>query len=186
MIISTSTILQYSYQLNEINASLQGIVSVLRNQPFYNTQLFAVIVTGCLSLIPWLYLLYKDRPIIKVTVSNVFVPTSLGNNLLNGLSITARNYGRRPITLSNVYLRFKDGESLVFMSNSNFVGGTSGLPKILEGGNSHMVAIIAGELGESFLKKQCYPIYACYGDALGHVYKAKTSEKFWNIMFKVE
>jgi hypothetical protein len=72
------------------------------------------------------------------------------------------------------------------MSPSNFIGGNSGLPKLLGEGNSHWVGVLGGQIAEPFLKKQCYPIEACYEDALGKVYKCKTSKKFWDGVFAAD
>ncbi|MGD0328450.1 MAG: hypothetical protein ABSB00_01910 [Minisyncoccia bacterium] len=186
MTTATSTILLSSPQFNAINASLHSIAFSLQNQSFLNTQLFAAVVGAALGLMPSLYLLYKDRPRIKVKVGHILVPIPSISHIDNGFSVAISNSGRRPITVERIFLPFKDGESLVFTSESSFVGGSSGLPKVLGEGNSHNVAVLAGEVAEAFLRKQSYPVAACYGDALGNVYKCKTTQEFWDTMFRVQ
>lgn len=188
---ATSTILLSIDQFSAINLSLHNIVQALQNQSFFNGQLFAAVVGAFLGLLPSLYVLYKDRPRIKIKTRQILTTTPAGG-LRSGFSISIYNHGRRPIILKNVYLKFKDEESLVFMDNSNFVGGNSGLPKTLTEGDSHMVAVLAGEIAFPLIKKQqkvgkeIYPEWACYENAVGKVYKCKTSEKFWKTMFAAE
>jgi hypothetical protein len=182
MIASTSTIVIASSQFNAINASLHGVVAALQNQSFWNTQLFAAIIGAALGLLPFLYLVYQDRPRIKVRINTVLVADTARPR--TGFSINVANFGRRAITLERVFLRFADGESLVFMSNTNFVGGSSGLPKTLREGTSHSVVILTGTVAEPILKK-AHPVAACYADALGEVYTAKTNKEFWETLFKV-
>jgi len=190
MTIPSSTILSFSTEFNAINISLQEISTILKNQPFWNTQLFGIIIGAMVGLIPFFYLLYKDRPIIKVRAEHVHVSPFLGSLIHDGLSITISNFGRRPINIENVFLKFADGESLLFMSNKNFIGGNSGLPKNLTEGSSHTVVISAGEIARPFMQKKNfkgdkdYPVYACCTNSLGRVYKCKISRKSWYALFQ--
>ena len=168
--------------LNAINVSLQNITVALRIQPFWNTQWFAAIIGAAIGLTPSFYLLYKDRPIIKLKKWHSFV--SLGNRIQNGFSVEIGNSGRRPITVASFYLKFRDGKSMVFVDPTLFVGG-SGLPKVLNEGNSHSVTLLADALESDIHKKDYYPVAACYEDALGQVYKCRLSRKFWDTLFKV-
>ncbi|MEI6057558.1 MAG: hypothetical protein WCQ60_01120 [bacterium] len=186
--IATSTVLMLSPQLDTLNTSLQGINAALDHQPFWNTSLFGAILGGAFGLLPFLYLLYKDRPIIKVRVHSVFVPPPTGinqNQVRGGFSVTIANSGRRPITVKNVYLKFKDGDRLIFPDDC-FIGGVSGLPRVIGEGNSHWVGILAGKIAQPFLKKQCYPVTAGFEDALGKAYKCRTSKKFWEGVFAAD
>ena len=185
---ATSTIIMISPQLDTLNDSMQSLKAVLDHQPFWNTSLFGALIGAALGLLPFLYLLYKDRPIIRIRIHTIFVPPPAGinqNQVRGGFSLTISNSGRRPITVKNMFLRFKDGDRLVF-PESCFIGGNSGLPRVIGEGNSHWVGILGGDLAEPFLKKQCYPIRAGFEDALGKAYKCKTSAKFWDAVFTAD
>jgi hypothetical protein len=180
MLTSTTTVL--------INASqFQTLISALHSESFWNTQLFAAVVGAFLGLMPSLYLLYQDRPRIKVKIDQIFVPyTTPGiSHVDTGFSVSIYNTGRRAINLKNIYLGFKDGESLVFINESNFVGGRSGLPKSLGENDSHTVAILASVVAQTLREKQMYPVKACYADAVGNVYPVKTSKAFWDKVFRL-
>lgn len=131
-----------------------------------------------------LWNVWRDRARIRVKINHTLIPRPITNGIRSGFSISIYNHGRRAVVVDKVYLKFADGESLVFLSNSSFVGGESGLPKILGEGESHSVVILAGEIAEPLLKKQVYPISANFCDALGKEYKAKTKQEFWEMMFK--
>jgi hypothetical protein len=183
--LTIATITGVASQLNGINASLQKITILLQNQPFWDTQLFAVVLGALLGLLPFIYLVWKDRPIIKVEVSQALIPfDGLGGRLSNGLTIKISNSGRRQITLQGVFLVFKSGETLIFPKDNLFVGG-SRLPVTLTENTSHEVIILSGDLAKPVHKKQEYPIAACYRSATGRVYKCKMKTKFWDNIFKV-
>ncbi len=172
-----------SRQFNQLNGTLQSIAASAQHQPFWNTQIFAAIIGAALGLIPALYLFWKDRPIIKTKISASFVALSF-DRMRTGFSVSIYNHGRRAINLNRIYLKFKDGETLVFLNESNFVGG-SGMPRALGENASHSVTILAQEVTDGILRKNNeYPICACYSDALGKEYRAKTSKEFWVDLFK--
>ncbi len=130
-----------------------------------------------------LWNVWRDRARIRVKISHALIPHPIVNGVRSGFSVTIYNHGRRVVIIDKVYLKFTDGESLVFLSDSNFVGGTSGLPRSLGEGESHTVVIMAGEIAQPLLQKQSYPTSANFCDALGREYKAKTKQKFWEKMF---
>ena len=167
-------------QLNQINSSLEQIAH--HTQPFWDTQLFGVLIGGLLGLLPWLYTVWKDRAIIKVKAQPAmyFSPSGLPQK---AFSIQIINFGRRPVTINDVHLLFKDGGTLIFPTPSLFVEGASGLPKILNESSSHSVTLFAASVSQEFFKKQEYPIAACYRSATGKIYKTKTNKKFWDIVF---
>jgi len=169
-------------QLIGINQSLNGILYFAQHNSFWNSQLFGTLIGASIGLIPFLYLIYKDRPIIKVEAQySIFGMT--GQLVNDGISIKIFNKGRRDILLESFFFEFSDREKLVFTSDSSFIGG-SGLPRKLEGGSSHTVYILSGELSSPFFKKQDYPIYACYNSALNKKYKCSIKRKFWDCLFK--
>ena len=172
-------------QLISINTSLQKIASMSQGQPFWSTQLFAAIVGALFGLIPFIYLIWKDRPIIKVKVSQSLVPINhLGGKVRNGLTIKVSNTGRRQVTISDVFLKFKNGETMIFPNDALFVDGRR-LPKTLTESTSHTVIILTGDLAQGILKKQEYPVEACYRSVTDKVYKCKISKKFWDNIFKI-
>jgi hypothetical protein len=168
-------------QLNLINSSLDKIYTALQYQSFFNSQLFGAIVGALLGLLPFLYLLYKDRPIIALKYE--FIYTNTGSFLQKGISVTITNSGRRPTTIKSFFFELPSKESLVFLNNGIFLMGGD-MPKKLEEASSFTVGILAGDLALDFLKKQQYPKYACFRDALGKVYKCKVSNEFWEHLFK--
>lgn len=167
-------------QAVDISNSLKDIAA--QNHHFYDTPLFAALVGATFGVLPFLYQMWKDRPIIQVKIDTVFVASSI--MVEKGISITIYNHGRRPVVLKNVFLKFDDDSALLFIANSNFVGLSSGLPMSLNEGNSHSVTILAGTIAMDFLKKQTYPTHACYSDALGNEYKCKTTKDFWDDLFR--
>jgi hypothetical protein len=130
-----------------------------------------------------LWNVWRDRAKIRVKISYALIPHSLMSRMRSGFSIVIYNFGRRKVVIDKVYLKFSDGESLIFLSDFNFVGGTSGLPRNLEEGESHTVIILAGKISQSLLQKKAYPVAAIFCDALGREYKVKTKQKFWETVF---
>lgn len=170
-----------SLEIGGIVVALQNIAAELHYQPFWNTQWFAAVVGAAIGLVPSFYLLFKDRPSIKVEIGySLFKQTKIRS----GIWVKISNSGRRPITITSIFLEFDDGETLVFLDNSLFVGG-SDLPKIIDEGGAHTVTIRAGEIAFEINKKGKYPALACYRSATGRVYKCKMSKKFWDTFFKV-
>lgn len=184
MMTSTSTITLSGTQIQQIILTLQGIADALKSQPFWNTQWFAAIVGAAIGMIPSFYLLYKDRPIIKVRSGHALAAMPPAGQIRNGFWASIANSGRRPITVNDFSLLFKDGSRLLFPSESLFVGG-SRLPKILDEGNSHMVTIQAGVIADEVHKKGDYPVAACFKDAVGRPYKCDITREFWDNLFKV-
>jgi hypothetical protein len=183
--MGTTTVFLSNPQLNQINTSLQTIAAAAQHQTFFGTQLFAALVGGLIGLVPFAYLIWQDRPKIKVKADRVWIPRPVDDGVCAGLSATIYNSGRRSIMVEHLYLRFKDGSSLVFLSEKSFVGA-SGLPKTLEPSTSHTVAILAGTIAGDFLKKESFPVAVCFSDALGNVYQDKTPIKFWEDMIQAE
>lgn len=168
-------------QLIQINQSLQSISDTLSSNSFLDTQLPGVIIGASISLLPWLYNIFTDRPKIKILVQYMYFPNF--ERVDKGISVDIYNHGKRSINLTKFYLKFKDGSKLHFLSENSFIGG-SGFPLELKGGMSHSVNILAGKFSKDFLKQQQYPKYACFQDALGNEYKSKTSNEFWDNVFK--
>jgi hypothetical protein len=102
----------------------------------------------------------------------------------SGLSITVVNTGRRPLTISDVFLAFKNGDSLIFPTSA-FYGG-SGLPKVLEENTAYTATILAGDMGADLLVKQEYPVAACFRSATGRIYRRTISNKLWDAVYKVK
>lgn len=183
--VATSTVLLGAQQFNQVNAALQSIVSATQNQSFWNTQIFAAIVGGLIGLIPFGYLMYLDRPRIKVKSDQVWIPRGVLNEVRIGFSASIYNSGRRAITVDRMYLRFRDGSALAFLGEASFAGA-SGLPKLLTENSSHTVAIFANKIAKDILKKESFPIAICYSDALGKEYCVPTTSEFWQKLFKLE
>ncbi len=180
---STSTVVMNNTQFSEVTSALTQIASALNKTPaFWETQVFAVFVGGFLGLLPFLYLLYKERPIIKLELSRIFVPDVYGD-LKDGFAVTISNHGQKSIVLSRFYLRFPDGESLVFIGGNGLVGGTDGLPLKLEGGNSHSIMVLATSTAEFCKTKGQFPVAAYIASALGKTFKIRTSNDFWEGLF---
>ena len=172
-------------QLKDTNANLQNIAAALQNRPFTDSQVFAVLVGGILGLIPYLSQVYFDRARIRLSIQHIFIPHTGTNAVTHGIQITISNSGRRPIKVEKVFLKFKDGEAMLFLSDSLFINGSSGLPMTLNEANSHSVFIAAGSIARSIRQKGVYPIIAGFSDALGKEYKTKNiSSEFWDLLFK--
>ncbi len=180
---ATRTVALSDSQFSAPNDSLKEVVNALHSQPFWETQLFAVFVGAIIGLLPTVYLLYNDRPKIKVGVNHILAPQ--GDLISNGFSITISNSGRRPVNITRVFLRFKDGSSLVWLDDSDLVYGTNQLPISLGEGKVHSVTILAYSVAQALDTKQEYPIAACYADALGNEYVCKTKPIFWETLLKV-
>jgi hypothetical protein len=170
--------------LGAINTSLQNIALALRVQPFWNTQWFAAVVGAAIGLTPSFYLLYKDRPIIKVGAGPALFRTS-GNQVEKALWVKISNTGRRSITVSSTFLKFKNGETMVFFDDGLFIGG-SGLPKVINEASSHTVNVSIPGIEADIRKRKDYPVAACYRDALGKEYEAKLSRELWEKLFTVK
>ncbi len=174
-------------ELTAINSSLQNIAYTLQHQSFWNSPLFAAIVGAVagalLGLLPFLWLLYKDRPIIKVKAQIDWFVSAANTHPRKVLSIKIYNSGRRAANITSIYLRFASGESLVFLTDAAFIGGYP-LPFKLEENSSRSVSIVAGSIAQTVLEKQVYPVAACYSDALGNVYQHKLASDFWERFFK--
>jgi hypothetical protein len=170
-------------QLSLINSSLEKINISLQSESFFSSQLFGAIVGGLLGLLPFLYLLYKDRPIIKL--KHEFIYTTVNSFAQKGISVTISNHGRRPITIKNFFFELKTKESLVFLDHSIFLFGGD-MPKKLEESSSFSIGILAGDIARDILEKQQYPKYACFRDAVGKVYRCEIPQKFWENLFRKE
>lgn len=180
---ATRTVMLSDNQFSILNDSLKEVVIAIQSQPFWETQLFAVLVGAVIGLLPTVYLLYNDRPKIKVSVNHILAPQ--GDLISNGFSINISNSGRRPVNISRVFLRFKDGSSLVWLDDSDLVYGTNKLPLSLGEGEAHSVTILAYSVAQALDTKKEYPIAACYADALGNEYVCKTKTTFWETLLKV-
>lgn len=171
-------------QPEPIVLALQNIALALRVQPFWNTQWFAAMIGAVVGLIPSLYLLYKDRPQIKVKVAHSLISFLSPNTIKNGISINLLNFGQRPIVANSVFFEFVDGTTMVFFDDALFVGGSK-LPKIIAGGDSHSVTVLADSLAPELHQKNMFPNAVCYRDAIGNEYRCKIPQEFWNTLFKV-
>ncbi len=183
--VGTTSVILNTQQFTQINYALQVIASAAQHQAFWNTQLFAALVGAAIGLFPFIYLLYLDRPRINVKVDHVWIAGGLGI-VQSGISATISNAGRRSIIVEKVYLKFKDGSSLIFIDDKSFANGVGGLPKELRENTSHATAILAGTIARDLLKKQQYPIEVGFSDALGNLYRRKTSSKFWGRVFPAQ
>jgi hypothetical protein len=180
---ATKTVAFSDVQFSTLNNSLQDIVTSLGNQSFFETQLFAVFVGALVGLLPTVYLLYMDRPRIRVGVNHILAPR--GDLVSNGFSINISNSGRRPVNITRVFLRFKDGSSLVWFEDSDLVYGTNQLPMSLGEGQAHSVTVLAYSLAQALDTKKEYPVAACYADAVGNEYICKTKPAFWETVLSV-
>ncbi len=172
-----------SSQIQAMVQALQEVATAVRSQPFWNTQWFAATVGALVGLTPSLYLLHKDRAIIRVTFGHILMSVGANQRIRSGLWMKIANSGRRPITVEDVFLQFASGETLIFLDDSLFVGGR-GLPKTLQEGNAHSVNLLAGSLAPEVLEKGHYPVAVCFRDALGRVYKREVGTEFWETFFK--
>lgn len=131
-------------------------------------------------------LFFKDRSIVKVRASHsLYFPTAphSSGKSLPCLSVEISNSGRRSITVQSFYLQFNDQSALHVYDSSLFLMGGKDLPIKLDEGASYSVMILLGTIASDIRTKGEYPKYACYKDALGRVYRHKTSKRFWDGLF---
>ncbi len=182
IIATTTTIIFSSPQLSQLNVSLQDIVDVLKHQSFFNTPLFAAIIGLVGGLLPFFYLLYKERPIIKISVNPGYLIDTSGS-LPTVMTVKIKNFGGRPTNICDFFMQFDNGDSVIFPTDNGFVYG-KGLPKIIDEKNSHSVVIYVNYLMVELNRYEKYPKFVCFSDALGKNYSHKISNKFWNNLLR--
>jgi len=110
--------------------------------------------------------LLRDRASIKIKISHGFLVH--GPNLSDDLYIfiEASNKGRRPVTLTSVGFKLKNGNNIVFTEPRE-------LPKELTEGKSYQEWVNKKAIEEDCQKLKTTIRYAWFKDATGKVYKKK-------------
>jgi len=119
----------------------------------------ASIVLGMITLL-------RDRASIKIEISHGFLlyGPSPSENLY--IFIEASNKGRRPVTLTSVGFKLKNGHNIVFTKSRE-------LPKELTEGKSYQELVIKKEIERDCQKLKTSIKYAWFKDATGKVYKGR-------------
>ncbi|GAI18913.1 unnamed protein product [marine sediment metagenome] len=112
------------------------------------------------------YNIWRDRAKIKVRVSHGFLVygPSLSEDLY--IFIEAINKGRRPVTLTSVGFKLKNGHDIVFTKSRE-------LPTELTEGKSYQEWISKEEIKKDCQKLKTSIKYAWFKDATGRIYKER-------------
>lgn len=118
------------------------------------------------SIILGMITLLRDRASIKIKISHGFLvySPSLSEDLY--IFIEAINKGRRPVTLTSLGFKLKNGNNIVFTKSRE-------LPKELTEGKSYQEWISKKEIERDCQKLKTSIKYAWFKDATGKVYKGR-------------